>query len=269
MQPGRPASAQPSSPLRCRTEGWRSSAPRSSCWSDHYRQFEHDLRLAATNKGSEIYFIVLLGSGDVLDMFTNPEEFFERQARQGTYKGPGVVLFITGLTFALQHVATYYTLGPGRSDFVSIFTILFTAQLLEPLFLWIVFSIAFYGIAASLGGDVLVGRVFRLSGWGFLPLVLTGITWTVGRYVVLRSAPIPDFTSGVLGEELDAYGQIVAQYSGALVAVFLAGCVFFAASIYLWIHAIKKSGTLSTKTATISTVIPVVIYVLLRIQQIL
>lgn len=202
-------------------------------------------------------------------MFTNPEEFFERQARQGTYKGPGIVLFVTGLAFALQHVATYYTLGPGRTEFVSVFTILFTAQLLEPLLLWVAFSIAFYGIAVSLGGDVLVGRVFRLSGWGFLPLILAGLTWTVGRYVALRSASVPDFTPGVLAEELEAYGQIVAQHSGTLVLVFLAGSVFFVASIYLWVHAIKKSGAITTKTATVSTVIPVVVYVLLRTQQIL
>jgi len=205
----------------------------------------------------------------VLDIITDPEEFFERQARQGSYKGPGVVLFITGLAFALQHVAAYYTLGPGRTEFVSVFTVLFTAQLLEPVLLWVVFSIAFYFFAVSLGGDVLVGRVFRLSGWGYLPLALAGVTWTVGRWVVLDGAAIPDFSAGVLGEELEAYGQIVAQHSGELVAVFLAGCVFFAASIYLWVHAIKKSGQLSTRTATIATVAPVVFYVILRVQQII
>lgn len=202
-------------------------------------------------------------------MFTNPEQFFDRQARQGTYKGPGVILLVTGLSFALQHIATYYTLGPGRTDFVSVFTILFSAQLLEPLVLWIVFSIAFYGIAVSLGGDVLVGRVFRLSGWGFLPLVLSGLAWAAGRWIVLRGGTVPDFTRGVLGEELAAYGQIVTQHSQSLVAVFLLGCVFFVASIYLWIHAIKKSGTISTKAATISTVVPVVMYILLRSRNIL
>lgn len=204
----------------------------------------------------------------MLDIITDPSEFFERQARQGTFKGPGVVLLVTGLSFALQHIATYYTLGPDRSRFVSVFTVMFTAQLLEPLFLWIVFSILFYGIAVFLGGDVLIGRVFRLSGWGFLPLILSGFVWAAGRWIILRSAPIPDFTRGVLGEELDAYGQIVAQHSQSLTIVFLAGSVFMAVSVYLWIHALKKSGMLSTKVATVSTAVPAVVYILLRARYI-
>lgn len=213
--------------------------------------------------------MMVSGSGDVLDLFTNPAKFFERQARQGTYKGPGVVLLVTGLAFALQHVATYYTLGPGRTDFVSVFTVLFVTQLLEPLALWILFSLVFYGVAVSLGGDVLVGRIFRLSGWGFVPLVLSGLAWTAGRWVVLDGATVPDFNRGVLGEELEAYGTIVAQHSTPLLAVFLAGSVFFVVGVYLWIHAVRKSGTLSKRTATISTAVPVVLYLLFRSRTIL
>lgn len=205
----------------------------------------------------------------MLDIITDPETFFERQARQGSFKGPGLVLLITGLSFAFQHIATYYTLGPERSEFVSVFTVLFTAQLIEPLFLWIVFSIVFYGIAVTLGADILIGRVFRLSGWAFLPLVLSGIGWAVGRWIVLDSAAVPDFTSGVLGEELEAYGQIVAQHAQPLVAVFLLGSVFMIASLYLWMHALRKSGTLSRRTALISTAIPVLAYVGFRARFIL
>lgn len=205
----------------------------------------------------------------MLDIITDPAEFFERQARQGSFKGPGVVLLVTGLSFALQHIATYYTLGPERSRFVSVFTVLFTAQLLEPLFLWIVFSVAFYGIAVSLGGDVLIGRVFRLSGWAFLPLILSGFAWAVGRWIVLDSASVPDFTTGVLGEELDAYGQIVAQHAVPVTVVFLLGCVFMIVSVHLWAHALRKSGRLSRRTAVISTAVPALVYVALRARFIL
>jgi hypothetical protein len=137
------------------------------------------------------------------------------------------------------------------------------------MFLWIVFSIVFYGIAVTLGADILIGRVFRLSGWAFLPLVLSGLGWAVGRWIVLDSAAVPDFTSGVLGEELEAYGQIVAQHAHPLVAVFLLGSVFIIASVYLWTHALRKSGTLSRRTALISTAIPVLTYVAFRARFIL
>lgn len=205
----------------------------------------------------------------MIEIITSTDDFFEQQARQGTYKGPGVVLAITGLAFALQHIGTYYALGPGRTRFVSAFTILFTTQLLEPLLLWIVFSMVFYVIASSLGGDILIGRVFRLSGWGFLPLILTGLVWTIARHVVLQSAPVPDFTRGVLQEELNAYGQIVAQHSEALEVVFLVGSIFLLSSIYLWAYAIKKSGTVTTRAAVISAAFPTVVYVLFRVQGIL
>lgn len=183
-------------------------------------------------------------------------------------KLPALIVILAGLTFGLQHVGTYYGLGPQREVFVSAFPVLFVAGFVEPIVLWLIVTIVAYVIARLLGAELLIGRLFRLGGWGFIPFMFTGLAWTVGRYVVFGSATIPDFNEGVLEQELNAYGAMVAQHSGPLIAVFLAGSVFFIASIYLWVHAMKKSGSIETRTAVIATVVPMVAYVLFRIQDI-
>lgn len=196
------------------------------------------------------------------------EDFFERRARQGDLKLPTVIVVLTGIVFGLQHVGTYYSLSEEREVFVSTFSVLYFAQLLEPLLLWVCFTIAFYIIAQLFGAEILIGRLFRLIGWGFLPLILSGLVWTAGRYLVFSSATIPDFDQGVLEQEMNAYGEMVAQNGEPLIAVFLVGCVFLIPAGFFWVHAMKKSGTITTRAALISVIVPTVAYVILRAQHI-
>jgi len=204
------------------------------------------------------------------------DPFFEDQALFGRYRGVAVIMALTGLSWALQPVAIFYALETGAD--VSIQNALaadWIIRFISPFFLWFVFWLAFALIVKLLGGKLRYGRLFKLVGWGFAPMILTGITRAVGRYYAFKGASLPrPVRRGEMFSEFEGYRELVAQFHGdpVIVGTTLASCTFVAFSAYFWLYAVKYSSTINRRQRFIVVSIPALCYVgysLLETYQIL
>lgn len=199
------------------------------------------------------------------------DTFFEKQSQFGRYRLPTIVVFVAGLAMAMQSIALYYGIGSSRNALSNAVTVSFVADLAEPFLLWMLFAGAFYVLAKLLGGRARIGRLFKLTGWGFAPFALFGILRAVGTYYAVQGKTIPDSVRpGVIGSEQEGYHAVMAQSSGdpVLVATTAIGCLFFLVSGYFWVLAVDESTNLNRRQVRIVVVIPLLVYTAYALLQV-
>lgn len=207
----------------------------------------------------------------VTQTLRNPVPFFKHQAQFGKLRLSGVVMLFAGIAYALQSIAVYYALGADRTNLANAITVEFAILFLEPLVVWAIFTVVFYLFAKLLGARIRTGRLFKLTGLGFLPIIMTGLVWSVGHYMAVRGQTVSDVRVGVLGDEREAYATLIEQVVGdpILVATTLIGCVFILASIYLWGLAIEYSSDLERRRTIVIAAVPAIAYVVYSMLQVL
>lgn len=200
------------------------------------------------------------------------DTFFEKQSKFGRYRIPTLVVFTAGLALALRSIALYYGISSNRDALSNAIVVSFTANLFEPVFLWVLFTGVFYVLVKLFGGRARIGRLFKLAGWGFAPFVVFGILRAIGTYYAVRDEVVPDSVRpGVIGSEQEGYSAIMAQASGdpVLVAATAVGCLFLLLSGYLWVYAVDESTDLNDRQERIVVAIPLVIYTAYALLQVI
>lgn len=198
--------------------------------------------------------------------------FLREQAQYGRFRGPTLSVLLAGVAFGLQGVAIYYALGEEALDISNAITVEVAIQFGEPIALWFVLSGAFALIARMFTSRIRIGRLFKLSGWGFLPFVVTGITWALGDYLVFQDQTVPDGVQvGVLSAEREAFQLIVTRVATdpVIIATTVIGCVFILGSGYIWSLAVKYSTDLERRQSMIVAFLPTLAYIAFILLQLL
>lgn len=200
------------------------------------------------------------------------DSFFERQAQFGRTRTAAAVVLLAGFAMGAKSLATYYALGADRVEVSNALTVEFAFRFGEPILLWIAFTGMFYTLGRLLTSRIRLGRLFKLLGWGFVPMVATGLLGAIGRYVAFSDATVPDTVQvGVLESEQEAYDAMTAQVAGdpVLVGTVVVGSLFVLISGYLWAVALEYSSDLDRRRAGMVVALPVLAYIMFSIVRVL
>lgn len=200
------------------------------------------------------------------------DSFFEQEAQFGRTRRSVAVVFLTALAMGAQSLATYYALGADRLEVSNALTVEFAYQFGEPILLWVALTGVLYLLGRVFTSRIRIGRLFKLLGWGFVPMIATGLLGAVGRYIAFSDVAVPDDVQvGVLESEREAYAAMSAEVAGdpVLVGTVVAGSLFVLVSGYLWTVALEYSSNLDRGRAGLVTAVPVVVYVAFTILRVL
>lgn len=199
-----------------------------------------------------------------VDSVSGVDSFFKEQAQFGRYQLPTLIVFLASLALALQSIAVYYALGSDGTTISNAITIEFAFQMGEVVILWLLFTAAFYVLSKLAGARVRIGRLFKLTGWGFASFIPAGIAWAIGDYYAFRGLSVPEGVRvGVLRSEREAFGALVAQTQGdpVLLGITAFGCLFVLFGGYLWAMAIEYSSNLERQRAMLVAAVPPIVYI--------
>lgn len=176
-------------------------------------------------------------------MVTQPRLFIRERSKYRKSRLQLYIAIATGIAFALQYMGSYYLLGDAGIDFNEVIIISTGAALLAPFILWIVATVLI-GIAARLlGRRLTLGYIFRLSGWGLVPLLLGGLVQSLSRLYAIRTEEAPEISPFAhLGHEWEVYHDYLAvaldepvYILGSIVAV---GLVIYTG--YIWTLVVEQ-----------------------------
>lgn len=204
------------------------------------------------------------------ELVTDPRRFMREQTKYRGVRTQIYLLFVVGIAFALQHVGSYYQLGDVGIDVYEAIIIHVGVVLVVPFLVWIASSFLIAILARFVAGRILIGDIFRLSGWALFPVLFAGLVQTAGRLYALRGAEPPDLGMNshlsVKWEEYRAYLE-----SANADPVFLLSTAIAAALVvysgYLVATALEEIGEadgihVSRSAAAILSVVPVALCLL-------
>lgn len=204
----------------------------------------------------------------VVRLFTDPEKYLERKSAIGRIYEPGAIVVLVALSYTLQPIAFFYALEPAEVDIVmDLLTVQWIGYLLWGLGLWGIFTFMLYVLSSLVGGKPLLGHMVRVVGWGMAPMILTGVVWSAGKYVVFQDYTLtePDYPG--VDQQNIAFSEFTAQAAGdpVLIGTTLLGCLFVAVSGYLWAAGLVTASNIDIQKARLVSGITVVIYVLFKL----
>lgn len=192
-----------------------------------------------------------------LELLFDPDAFFEQESRSGTLKGSVSVVSLTGLAnisgtmFILpvimeqlpEHIGVFVLFGVGLGLIFGAFSI---------FLLWIAVSGIFYLLSEFYGGRGTFRRTIILLGWGFLPLVFSGISTGLLTYYAVQGVTLPADPNEM---------ELALEGLGAAVAnpiTYVLDIVFLLWSGFLWMFGIKHARDISLREAVL-TVGPMIV----------
>jgi len=211
----------------------------------------------------------------MLDVLTNPNKFFEERMREAeSLKQPVLIVLLSGLiggtsAFLMAGITIEMlseTLPPDAQSIASTVGGIsaFAGALVVSLIVWVVFAALFFGISGMLKGEGTFKRTLEFVGYGYIPMILSGILSTVLIYSFISTAQIPQVTNpadiaGILKEWLMQNPMF--QLSSII------GILFMLWSANIWVFGLKHARNLSTRNALITVAIPVAAYLLYSVWQ--
>lgn len=131
--------------------------------------------------------------------------------------------------------------------------------------LWGVVTVALYYIARVFDGYFPPELVFRLTGWGLVPLIAAGLLQSVGRlYALSNVAPPaePSFSAFEFQmESYDAYTN-AALSDPAFVGATVLAVPFVLYSGYIWAVVVERTSDVDLREAIYVSVVPTLICLL-------
>lgn len=200
----------------------------------------------------------------IRELLTDPEAYFEERVKYPRVRTQLILVVIAGIAANLWRPVIITELGAASiyvDDVLLIFTI---AGVLEFLLWWFVLTGIMLVVANLLGGDGRFAELFRLTGYGFLPIIASGLIWSAGYYWVLRTAAPPEAPRQPgFQYEYEIYTDYFAQVATdpLLLAVLGVGSVFVLAAGYLWTVGVTVVASLERDRAAVA-VAPVLLVLL-------
>ena len=193
---------------------------------------------------------------------TNPDRFFgELSRRDANLWIPAAIVLLASIATgtyiaAVDGVATPSPSGAGAAvPFTGISVAIgVTGGVIIISVLWLLYAGVFYAISTMLGGVGSFRRVFEFTGYGFIPAIIAPV---IGLAAVWLAYPGIDFSA--IDPQL--MKQTLMQ-NPLMKASDIAGILFLLWSAVIWIFGVKHACDISRRTATVTVVLPVAVYLL-------
>lgn len=186
------------------------------------------------------------------EIVRSPRSYFEQRVKYPQLRPQTLIVALAGLIANLWHLTLFETLGASVQYVEDVLFILTAAGILEFLILWIVLTGVMHFLTAVLGEGSSYGRLLRLTGYGFLPVIVSGAVWSVGYYLTMRGAnpPQPPQAPGFEGRYV-VYSEYMAQsvQDPILLAALAIGSVFLLGAGYLWWQGITVVADITEERA--------------------
>jgi hypothetical protein len=211
----------------------------------------------------------------MLEVLIKPNGFFEARMRETvSLKVPVLIVLISGL---ISGIAAYLitgltlemlseTLPPEALGLATTIGGIsaFIGALVASLIIWVVFAAIFFGISSVFKGEGSFKRTLEFVGYGYIPMILSGIISTILMYNFVSTAQIPLLTDPT--EVAEVIRQWVTQSPMVRLSSII-GMLFMLWSANIWIFGLKNARNLSTRNALITVAIPVAVYLVYSIWQ--
>jgi hypothetical protein len=211
----------------------------------------------------------------MLEVLINPNGFFEARMRETeSLKIPALIVLISGL---ISGIAAYLitgltlemlseTLPPEALGLATTIGGIsaFIGALVFSLIIWVIFAAVFFGISSVFKGEGSFKRTLEFVGYGYIPMILSGIISAVLMYNFISTAQIPHVTDPA--EIADVITQWVTTNPMVRLSSVI-GMLFMLWSANIWLFGLKNARNLSTRNALITVAIPVALYILYSVWQ--
>jgi hypothetical protein len=201
------------------------------------------------------------------DLVFNPQRFFsERMAEEESLRIPLMIVLIIGIIGSVSAILvsnlTVQLLPAEAAQFGSIVVVIGgIGAVLGTFFMWLIWTVAFFILSSLLGGSGTFRRTLEFVGYGMLPQVPGGIISAILFYVYLSGISVPPVSDPQQIQEVIT-GLLTAPMMQFAVLV---GILFLLWSANLWIFGMKEGRRLSIRNAVITVGVPVGIYLIYTI----
>lgn len=204
----------------------------------------------------------------VRSVITRPDDFFCRQIKDPSVLPATFVVVLAGLatvlsTVLISPIITGLLEGTGRELALMILLIYSFVAGVGIIVLWFIYAGLFYTISLYFDGSGKFRDVFVLTGWGFLPVILTGIVGSIAVYYVFRTATLPEDP-----QQLSVFMERVRD-TWPLLSSSVFRQVMLLWQGLLWTLAVKHARDLTTSEATLTVAGPVLVTLLWNALQLL
>jgi hypothetical protein len=205
----------------------------------------------------------------MLDVLFSPDRFFRERADDPGLVGPLLVVSLVGVLGAVAAYPASQAIADALPPEAQGFGAIATASgvigaFVGPFVVWILFAGVFHGLSAVLyDGEGPFRDTFALTGWGFVPAILTGVVGVVVAFLVWPSVTL-DFSDPARAQQA---AQEIQQRPAFLVSSIVALVVLLWRWL-LWTFAIQHGRGLSVREAAITVGLPVGLLFLWRLNGI-
>ncbi|MEA1869050.1 MAG: Yip1 family protein [Euryarchaeota archaeon] len=191
---------------------------------------------------------------------TNPDRFFtELSERDANLWIPAAIVLLAAIATGIYIVAVDGVATAASSGAAVPFTGISVATsviggLIIIFVSWLLYAGVFYALSTLLGGVGSFKRVFEFTGYGFVPAIIAPV---IGLAAVWLAYPGIDFSA----IEPQLMKQTLMQ-NPLMKASDIAGILFLLWSAVIWIFGVEHACDIPRRTATVTVVLPVAVYLL-------
>ena len=203
----------------------------------------------------------------LLDLFTDPDRFFDRELEEGGFLRPTAVVATLGVVNALGGIpvveATFAALPDEAAAFAGIgYASAIVGGFLGAFFVWLLYAVVFLAIARiAFDGDGSFQRTLRATAWGFLPAIVATAASAVAAYYVLQSVTFPSDPM-----QIEAFAARL-QRRPPFVAAGVIGVFLTLAQAFIWTFGVRHAQGIELRDAAIAVAIPVAVSILWQVYN--
>lgn len=213
----------------------------------------------------------------ITNVLTDPNESFRQRAENPGLLRPLGIVFLAAVAAVIGPLLTYQTFVAAGAPPLALLSqaagiiFAFFGQFVG----WVVLAIVFYLLSIAVGGNGSLGDTFELNGWGFVPAIIAGIISAIARFIALQSVAVPDLPQNFNQQTATEFVEALSSFQTAIAsqpAVRIAAVVAIVLLVWqgvIWMYATKHARDLSLRGAAITVWIPVGLYVLFRLYNLL
>jgi hypothetical protein len=208
---------------------------------------------------------------DIIDILIRPDSFFaKRIASEENLKIPFLFVAVSGLIGAIYGYLVgsltgrmFAGIGAGMSQFISVSSIV--GAFVGAILFWLIGSAVFYLVSMAFKGTGTFNRTLEATGYGFIPQIFGSlITLATALYYlpmvqvpVIKSLTDPVVIQNAVTRLMNDPAMVELTRISAVI-----GVIFLLWSANIWVHGVKYARNLSFRDATITILLPVIIYII-------
>lgn len=198
----------------------------------------------------------------IIDMVRSPRAYFEERIKYPRLRWQSVIVILAGVAANIWYFTLLDVLGAGSALIEDVLLILPFFGIVEYYLWWWLLTGLMQFVASMLGGETSYIRLLRLTGYGFLPMIIAGLVWSAG-YTIAFDNPIPPERPEVnsFPSKYAEYTKFMEQFAGNvnIIAGLVVGSIFVLVSGYLWMRAITVATDLDDDRAGIAAGVAVLV----------